>query len=92
MSNIVLDMKTATIRDVQHGLAAMIAQVEQGEEILITRRDRPVARLAPLLPSDHTAAPTPAALRSYWTQRPAPPAMHSDKSHADLIAEGRGEL
>jgi antitoxin (DNA-binding transcriptional repressor) of toxin-antitoxin stability system len=29
---------------VQHGLAALIAEVEQGEEIIITRHDQPVAR------------------------------------------------
>ena len=92
MSNIPLDMKTASIRTVQHGLAAMIAEVEQGEEIIITRRDQPVARLSPIVPADSPAARTPAALRAYWRRRPLPPAVRSTSTHADLIADGRGDV
>lgn len=38
-------MKTATIREVQHNLAAYLRQVEQGQEVEIRRRNRAVARL-----------------------------------------------
>lgn len=93
MSNIMLDMKSVSIRSVQHGLAAMIAEVEQGEEIIITRRNKPVARLSPITPAGVvSSAETPAALRDYWLQRPLPPAVHSTRTHADLIAEGRGDV
>lgn len=92
MSDIVLDMKRASIRAVQHGLAALIAEVEQGEEILITRRDRPVARLLPLSPASAPRAAAPASLRAYWHRRPLPPAVRSPITHADLVAEGRGSL
>jgi prevent-host-death family protein len=91
-SNIVLDMKRASIRAVQHGLAALIAEVEQGEEIVITRRDRPVARLLPLSAANATRVGTPASLRAYWHRRPLPPAVRSPITHADLVAEGRGDL
>ena len=33
-----LDMKTASVRDVQHHLSRVLAWVEQGEEVQITRR------------------------------------------------------
>jgi prevent-host-death family protein len=92
MSNILLDMKSASIRTVQHGLAALIAEVEQGEQIIITRHERPVARLSPISPSDIPASGRPAALRAYWKRRPLPPALRSTLTHADLVAEGRGDI
>lgn len=85
-------MKSASIRTVQHGLAAMIAEVEQGEEIIITRRNQPVARLSPIAPAANPATPSAAALRAYWNRRPRPPAVRSTLTHADLVSEGRGEV
>ena len=84
-------MKTATIRETQHGLAGLIAQVERGAEIIITRRNRPVARLLPIA-ADAQPVANPATLRAYWKNRPAPPAVRSTLTHSDLIAAGRGDL
>lgn len=84
-------MKTATIRETQHRLAGLIAEVERGAEILITRRNRPVARLLPISNKKDVAA-KPATLRAYWKNRPAPPAMRSSVTHADLVADGRGDV
>ena len=89
-----LDMKSASIRTVQHQLAAMIAEVETGSEIVITRHGRPVARLSPVAP-DHgspAAAGSSAAIRSYWRRRSLPPAVQSTITHAELIADGRGPV
>ena len=44
---IMLDMKTANIRNVQHNLREVLRWVEQGHEVRITRRNRTVARLLP---------------------------------------------
>lgn len=41
-------MKTASISVTKNQLSALIEQVRQGETILITDHDRPVARLAPI--------------------------------------------
>lgn len=41
------DMKTTTVRDMQHRLSAILSEVERGEEIVITRRGKVVARLVP---------------------------------------------
>ena len=38
-------MESATIRDIQHNLAAYLRRVEQGEDIEIRRRNKVVARL-----------------------------------------------
>ncbi|MFZ1643492.1 MAG: type II toxin-antitoxin system prevent-host-death family antitoxin [Candidatus Contendobacter sp.] len=42
-------MKTATVANVKSHLSSLLADVEAGEEIVITRRGRPVARLVPEL-------------------------------------------
>jgi prevent-host-death family protein len=42
-----LDMKTASVRDVQHHLSKVLAWVEQGEEVQITRRNKPVGKIVP---------------------------------------------
>lgn len=85
-------MKTASIRTMQHELARMIAEVEKGAQIVITRRNRPVARLGPVASSASPIAGTPAAVRGYWRQRPLPPAIRSSVTHAELIADSRGEV
>jgi prevent-host-death family protein len=40
-------MKSATIRQVQHGLADVIKAVQKGQEIAITKHGKVVARLVP---------------------------------------------
>jgi antitoxin (DNA-binding transcriptional repressor) of toxin-antitoxin stability system len=40
-------MKTATVRQVQHGLAAVLSEVQKGREIAITKRGKVIARLVP---------------------------------------------
>jgi prevent-host-death family protein len=41
------NMKTATVRQVQHTLANVIAEVQKGQEIAITRHGKVVARIVP---------------------------------------------
>ncbi|MGH7896321.1 MAG: type II toxin-antitoxin system Phd/YefM family antitoxin [Candidatus Binatia bacterium] len=40
-------MKTATVRHVQHHLAAVLEAVRKGQEIAITKRGSVIARLVP---------------------------------------------
>lgn len=66
-------MKTATVRDVQHHLAEVLAWVEQGEEVQITRRSKPVARLVPEKSAKPDPVPLPdfvARARRIWGSRP----------------------
>lgn len=87
-----LDMKSASIRTVQHQLASMIAEVEKGGEIVITRHRRPVARLSPVGRSPGPAAVSAAAVRRYWRERPLSPAVRSSVTNAELVAAGRGDV
>ena len=41
-------MKTASISEAKNSLSALIDRVRKGESVVITDRNRPVARLAPL--------------------------------------------
>ena len=49
---------TISIRELQQNLKGVMARVERGQTIEITRRRRPIARLAPL-PSAGPASPWP---------------------------------
>lgn len=40
-------MKTATVRELRNHYTRLLAQVAKGEEIIITQRGVPVARLSP---------------------------------------------
>ena len=41
-------MKTATTREVQHHFSRVLDWVEDGEEVVITRRGKQVARVVPI--------------------------------------------
>lgn len=41
-------MRTATVREAQHHLSKLLAEVEKGAEILITRRGKEVGKLVPI--------------------------------------------
>ena len=42
-------MKTVTTREVQHHFSKVLASVEAGEEVVVTRRGKEVAKLSPML-------------------------------------------
>jgi prevent-host-death family protein len=41
------NMKTASVRQVQHGLGAILEQVRRGQEIAVTKRGEVIARIVP---------------------------------------------
>ena len=43
-------MKTVTAREANHEFSDLLSRVEQGEEIIITKRSKPVAILSPYRP------------------------------------------
>lgn len=49
-------MKTASISQTKNQLSALIEQVRQGEMIVITDHDRPVAKLVPVGNDNHVDA------------------------------------
>lgn len=50
-------MKTATIREAQHHLSELLEKLEDGEEIVITRRGKGVAKLVPVIESRNVVFP-----------------------------------
>ncbi len=50
-------MKTISTHDAKTHLSRYLAQVESGEEFLIARGKRPIARLSPLERRKHSARP-----------------------------------
>lgn len=84
-------METATIREVQHNLAAYVRRVENGEQIEIRRRNRVVARLVP----SEGAATQPRKVdwgelrewrRTVWGDKPLP-----GKPLSEIVYESRGD-
>jgi antitoxin (DNA-binding transcriptional repressor) of toxin-antitoxin stability system len=80
-------MKTVTVRDVQHNFGAILALLEHEEEIVVTRRNRAVARIVPA----HVAqAPDWSVLRNLhrniFSQGPV-----SQASIDDIMRDQRGE-
>jgi antitoxin (DNA-binding transcriptional repressor) of toxin-antitoxin stability system len=49
------NMKTTTVREVQHNLNKILRWVEDGEVVVITRHKRIVANLVPSPPTTRTA-------------------------------------
>ena len=84
-------METATIREVQHNLAAYVRRVEHGEEIEIRRRSLVVARLVPGTATDQTSRPVEwgqvrKRLHKLWGKQPAP-----GKPASEILYESRGD-
>lgn len=42
------DMKTASIREVQHNLAKILLWIGAGDSVTITKRSKPIAEIKPL--------------------------------------------
>jgi len=79
------NMRTATIRDVQHNLREVLSWVEQGEEVHVLRRRKIVARL---LPPEPQAAESPDFLgraRDVWGDEPRGEPL------SQLVTRARGE-
>jgi prevent-host-death family protein len=76
---------TVSVRELRQNLKLVLARVERGETIEVTRHRRPVARLAPL---GRAAAPWPdleARARAVFGQRRITP------GGAAVVIEDRGE-
>jgi len=79
------NLKTATIRKVQHNLAEVLSWVERGEEVCVLRRKKVVARLVPPAPA---APPSPDFLtraKAIWGATPKGARLSA------LVSESRGD-
>ncbi len=76
-----------SVRELQQNLKRVMARIERGETIEVTRRRRPVARLAPVKPSG-AISPWPdleARTRAVFGTRVVTP------GGADVVIEDRGD-
>lgn len=78
-------MKTANVAEAKSHFSALLAGVEAGNEVLITRRGKPVARIIP----EHAGAAHVfdfAALRVFITSKPCREGMSvADMRKNDLL-------
>lgn len=72
--------------EAKNKLSALLERVERGEEILITRRGKPIAKLVPATPRAGPVAAREAAERILERSRSA---TLGELEIKDLIAEGR---
>jgi prevent-host-death family protein len=84
-------METATIREVQHNLAAYVRKVEHGQQIVIRRRNRVVAQLVPAGEAAKSARKVDWSghwewLRQTWGDKPLP-----GKPVSEIVYESRGD-
>jgi prevent-host-death family protein len=82
-----MSKRTVSVRELQQNLKSVMARVERGQEIEVTRRRRPVARMTPVR-ARVTPQPWPdleARTRSVFGDRVITPSV------VDVLIEGRGE-
>ena len=80
-----LDMKTASIRQIQHNLNEVLSWVEKGEEVQIVRRKKLVAKIVPLLPSGADTPDFMTRAKKVWGASPR------GKLLSEVLSEDRGE-
>lgn len=80
---------TVSVRELQQNLKQVMARVERGQEIEVTRRRRPVARLTPVRPRPsatlHSWPDLDARAKSVFGDRVIAP------SASEMVIVGRGE-
>jgi prevent-host-death family protein len=82
-----MSRSSVTIRELQQNLRRVMARVERGETVEVTRRRKPVAHLAPVSPKG-PVAPWPdlkARRRAVFGERVVTP------GGSDIVIEGRGD-
>jgi antitoxin (DNA-binding transcriptional repressor) of toxin-antitoxin stability system len=78
-------MKVATVRQIQHNLAEVLAWVADGQEVQVFRRKRLVARLLPPGPEAAKSPDFLARARGIWGKKPRGKALSA------LVSEARGK-
>ena len=82
-------MTTATIRQVQHNLARVLRSVEAGEEVVIRRRNQPIARIVPMDSVEERKVDWRSL--NAWRTRVFARGKLPGKAISELISEGRGD-
>ena len=83
-------MQSATIREIQHNLAAVLKKVEGGEEFQVLRRKKPIARIVPLPPGD-SEPPADWSEHAPEISRIFHGRVVGGKPMQEIVSDGRGE-
>jgi len=76
-------MRSAGIREARQNLSALLEEVREGREVVLTDRGRPVARIVPLVPKSRRAVSDHRRFRTSIRLRGRP--------LSDLVADERGD-
>jgi len=79
------NMKTATVREVQHNLKKVLAWVEGGEVVQVVRRAQVVARLVPPEPETVTSPDFVGRARRIWGEGPKGAPL------SEIVSDARGD-
>lgn len=74
-------MKTATVGEIQKNFAKVLSSIKNGEEITITKRGKPVAKVVSLGPRDEID----------WPDFHAEAIELRGKQMSDIVIEGRND-
>ncbi len=81
-------MKTASVRDLRHHFASLLAWIREGQEVQITMRRRVIARLVPEKPQTARPVKMPDFVRRL--KKIHGPRTISADAARDLLAENKG--
>ena len=79
------NMKTATVRMVQHNLSEVLSWVERGEEVHVLRRKKVVARLVAPEPEAPASPDFVGRAKAIWGARPRGARLSA------TVSDARGE-
>ena len=79
------NMKTATVREVQHNLSEVLSCVAQGQEVAVLRRGKMVAKLVPPDPRPPASPDFLSRARAVWGEKPVGRAL------SRIASDARGE-
>lgn len=82
-------MKRVGVADLKNQLSKHLRAVERGEVVVVTDRDRPIARLEPVGPTDELRIPAPERPFTDVRDRVYRPVTWPVDPVAELIAERR---
>ncbi len=82
-------MKTVSVLEAKTHLSALLEQVRaSGEEVVITRRGEPIARLSPVAPARVERVPGDLRDRPGWENYVFDPAVFAPMTEEEMKAEG----
>ncbi len=79
------NLKTATIREVQHNLSEVLSCVARGEEVAVLRHGKMVAKLVPPDPRAPASPDFVARARAVWGDEP------EGRLLSQIVSESRDE-